>query len=255
MIVLILVGALGACAATRYLADTRSWAAVLAGVLFGGPFFLQLWADSSQAAICGLGMILPFVVVGLEALRGRVADCVLLGLLAAGLLSLYPLFLPAVAVGVSIVLVVLLFRMTRYRPRTRPKISVAIGRLVLVVILAAALTPVAFLRDLRYWHAVLTGAQSFAGLPSYPLPIGVLPGWLLQSREFYYLPPLGVGGLKESVVAIVVPLIMLIVIVVGLRWRPRGMVLFSIVAAVPCWPSTSRRMTRARTVPRATSCP
>jgi hypothetical protein len=43
----------------------------LAGALFGGAPFIQLWADSSQAALGGLALILPFAILGAEVIRGR----------------------------------------------------------------------------------------------------------------------------------------------------------------------------------------
>jgi hypothetical protein len=220
MIVILLAGALGAFAAVRYVTRSRSWTAVLAGALFGGSFFLQLWADSSEAAIGGLAVLLPFMIVGAEALRTkRLRDCALLGLLSAGLLALYPLFVPCVAIGSSIILAFLGGRAVRRgRPTVRQAGAVVI-RLALVLGLAAGLAPVAFGRDLRYWRAILSGAQSFGGLPVYHLSIGVLPGWLLQTRQFYFLAALGRGGLKEFVFAIVVPVLMLAIIVVGLVYR------------------------------------
>jgi hypothetical protein len=220
MIVILLVGALGAFAAVRYVSRSRSWTAVLAGALFGGSFFLQLWGDSSEAALCGLAVLLPFMIVGAEALRTkRLRDCALLGLASAGLLTLYPLFVPCVAIGSAVILTFLGARaLRRGRPTVRQAGAVVI-RLTLVLALAAGLAPVAFGRDLRYWRAILSGGQPFGSLPVYHLPIGVLPGWLLQTRQFYFLAALGRGGLKEFVFAVVVPAVMLGIIVVGLLYR------------------------------------
>ena len=86
-------GALGAFAAVRYFSPKPGWAAPLAGVLFAGPFFLQLMADGSQAATCGLAVILPIAAVGADILREkRLASLVILALLVSGLMALYPLF-------------------------------------------------------------------------------------------------------------------------------------------------------------------
>jgi hypothetical protein len=89
LIVFLVAGALGALAAVRYAAPKPDWAAPLAGVLFAGPFFLQLMADGSQAATCGLTVILPLAAVGTDALRTpRIASLALFALLAAGLMAL-----------------------------------------------------------------------------------------------------------------------------------------------------------------------
>jgi hypothetical protein len=94
----------------------------------------------------------------------------------------------------------------------------AVFWLVVVLVLAAAFTPVAFARNVRYWHAILTGAQSFVGLPTYDLPAGLLPSWLLQTRNFFVLPQ----SLQASalVASILIPAAMIGVIYVALRRRP-----------------------------------
>jgi hypothetical protein len=232
MIVLLLVGGLGAFAAVRYGTESRSWAAALAGGLYGGPFFLQLWADSSQAAISGLALVLPFVMMGIEVLRGRgrIPDLVLFALVCSGLLSVYPLFVPQAALGSVIVLAVwLVHSLRRRRPTWRGVLAVA-WRLVFVLGLAAALSPIAFGRDLRYWQSILNGTFSFVGLPVYHLPVGVLPGWILQTREFYWLPSLAHASPKDLLISVFVPVAMIVVIVIGLWRRRRIAVLLAFIA-------------------------
>lgn len=230
MIVILFVGALGAFAAFRYATDSRSWGAALAGGLFGGAFFMQLWADSSEAALCGLSLLLPFIVVGAHALRsGRIRDCCVLGLLAAGLLATYPLFVPPVAVGSAIVLTVLgVWAVRRARPTLREAGGVLV-RLSVVIVLAGALAPIAFGRDLRYWESILKGQLSYAGLPIYHLPVDVLPGWLLQTRQFYYLSAIGRGGAKEFLFAVVIPAALLGLIAFALRAQRRILILIPFV--------------------------
>lgn len=234
MIVLMFVGALGAYAACRYAMGSPSWVAVLAGALFGGSFFMQLWADSSQAAICGLAVLLPFMVVGAEVLRDRrIADHMLLALIAAGLLTVYPLFVPAVACGSVIVLVLLALRQLQRRRPTFRQVAGALSRLLLIAVLAALFTPVAFSRDLRYWQAVLEGTFSFSGLPVYHLPVAVLPGWILQTRDFYSVLDFGVGGGFAGVLSsVLLPLVMLAVVVAGVRWQRRALVVLPV--AIMC---------------------
>ncbi len=233
MIVLVFVGALGAYAACRYAMGSRSWVAVLAGALFGGSFFMQLWADSSQAAICGLALLLPFTVVGWEVLRQRrLADHVLLALIIAGLLTTYPLFAPALAIGSVSLLGVLAVRAARISRPARGQVISASMRLLLVCALAALFSPVAFLRDVRYWRAILDGAQSYSGLPAYHLPVVVLPGWLLQTRDFYSVLEPGIGGgLNGVLFSLLLPLVMLAVVVAGFRWQRRALVILPVVAS------------------------
>src|SRR5262249_41568154 len=106
LIAFLIAGALGAFAAVRYATPHPSWAAPLAGCLFAGPFFLQLTADGSQAAICGLSLMLPIAAVGADALRERrIATLVVLALLLSGLMALYPTFVSIVALAGVIALV------------------------------------------------------------------------------------------------------------------------------------------------------
>lgn len=222
LIALLLVGAFGAYAAVRVAARTRSWAAPLAGVLIGGPFSLQLFMDGSQGAIAGLALVLAMVVVGCLALRERhAANWLLFALLAAGLQTAYPLFVPPFVVGGAVVL--LMFGIQRLRAGiTSSELLRAGGTLIGVLILAAVLTPVAFERNVRYWRSILDGAYMFTklGLPVYSLPIDVLPGWLTQTRDFYYLPHLGMLSAQETLNSIFIPLLLIGVICYGI-WRRR----------------------------------
>ena len=59
--VLLLMGALGAFASVRHFARSPTMVAALAGALFGGSLFLELWFDSYQAAIIAIGLVIPFL--------------------------------------------------------------------------------------------------------------------------------------------------------------------------------------------------
>jgi hypothetical protein len=98
------------------------------------------------------------------------------------------------------------------------------------VCLAGVLSPIAFGRDLRYWKAILQGAFNYSGLPKYHLPISVLPGWLLQTRQFYFLYDIGVGGAKQLLFAVILPAIFMAIIIFGLVKRRFGLVLVAFIA-------------------------
>jgi hypothetical protein len=186
LIAVLLAGALGAFAVVRIVSGTSTWGAVLAGCLFAGPLFFELFMDGSQAAIAGSSLLAPMVILGLEAIRRReLPTLVLLALLAAGLQTVYPLFVPTVVVGGGLALaVVVVRRFLRARP-SRGELAVAAGQLAGVLALSAAFTPVAFARNARYWVSIAHRSVSFVSLPHYLLPVDVLPGWTLQTREFY----------------------------------------------------------------------
>jgi hypothetical protein len=218
LIVFLISGALGAFAALRYAAPKPTWAAPLAGLLFAGPFFLQLISDGSQPAICGLATILPIAVVGVDALRRpRIPSLVVFALLVSGLMALYPLFVPAVAITAAAV-VAAVAAAAWWRGRlNRRALLMAAGALGLVVALSALFNLVSFFRDVRYWETVLNGGYYLSGLPHYHLPYSVIPGWLLQTREFYFLTELGSTSLKQVLLGVILPLGFIAVILFGFR--------------------------------------
>ncbi len=237
LIVFLLADALGAFAVVRYFAPRPSWVAPLAGVLFAGPLFLQLMADGSQAATCGLAVIMPLVTVGVETLREqRWSNLVLFALLASGLMALYPLYLPGVAVAAVAVLgTIAIVRRSRDRldRRSLRRGAALVG---VVTALTIAFDVVSFSRDARYWIETF-GGEDLAGKPDYHLPLSVLPGWALQTRQFYvlqtpplsYLPKLTQGPLVEALGVAILPAVLIAVICFGL-WRDRrGLILVSIV--------------------------
>jgi hypothetical protein len=188
MLALVIVAALGLFAAVREWARRPTWAAVLAALLLAGPLVLQLAIDGSQAALSGLALVIPIALVAqrLVARPGR-GEVVLLAVLLAGLHTMYPLLVPTVALAALVLIAALIVRRGRH--------SVPFAPLAAVVALAALLSPVAFVRNVDFWHAItsrrLLDRASQAGAPQYDLPFSKLPGWLLQTHDFYAA---GAGG-------------------------------------------------------------
>ena len=200
--------------------------APLAGVMFAGPFFLQLMADSSQAAINGLAMILPIAAVSVDVVRERrLAGIVILALLGAGLMTAYPLYVPLIVVSAAVVLAVVGIDAWLKGTIDRRLLLLAGMSIVVLAALIALFNLVSFTRDLRYWSGALDGSYYIASLPQYHLPYSVLPGWLLQTREFYSLTELGDAGPVEVLTGVVLPLLFIAAIVAGLRLRRTALVL------------------------------
>jgi MFS family permease len=220
LIAFLIAGALGAFAAIRYAMDRPRWIAPLGGVLFAGPFFMQLIADGSQAAVCGLGLVLPLIALGVDTLRERsFAAIALLALIGSGLLAVYPLFAPTVVLASGAILLALAAH-AWYRGRLKWRaVLLTLAGAAAVIALAAIFDLVAFTRDVRYWHDVLKGAYFSAGLPEYHLPIAVLPGWLLQTREFYGLTDLGYTSSHEMLIGIAIPFVLVVTMLAGLLRR------------------------------------
>jgi hypothetical protein len=230
LIAFLLAGALGAFAAVRYATPEPGWTAPLAGILFAGPFFMQLIADGSQAAICGLALILPIAAVGIDTLRERrIANVFLLALLFSGLIALYPLFVPIVGFSAALVLLAigsLAWARGRLNRRLLAEVAVTVGG---VAALTVVFNLVSFTRDVRYWHDVLNGSYYLSGLPKYHLPFSVLPGWLLQTREFYSLTALAHASAHEVIIGVALPALFIVVMIAGLVRRTASLILLPFV--------------------------
>jgi len=221
LIVLLLAGALGAFAAVRYIAGSRTVMAVLAGGLFGGSFFLELWFDSFQAAIAGLALVLPYSILVSEALRERRrADLALIALVLGTLLSVYPLFIPLLVASTAIVLAARAVAIRRGGGAPAPLARRVAGSIAAVIVLSVAFDLVGFARDLTYYREIFDNTFLLPRV-GFRLGVDVLPGWLAQTREFWNMPSLGSGGLKQLVLGALLPLLFLGLIVAGLRrYRP-----------------------------------
>jgi hypothetical protein len=231
LIVFLMTGALGAFAAVRYAAPKPFWVAPLAGILFAGPFFMQLISDGSQAATCGLGVILPIAAVGANALRRpRIPSLAVLALLVSGFMALYPIFVPGMVISAAVVLLVVAEDAWRNGKLTRE--TIARGAIYIGVLLALAIVfdLVSFTRDVRYWGGVLNGGYYLSSLPVYHLPYSVIPGWLLQTREFYSLSELGDASFHEVLIDVILPFAFIVVMIFGIKRLQASRVLLPFVA-------------------------
>jgi hypothetical protein len=231
LIAILLAGALGAFAAVRYLTESATPAAVLAGGLFGGAFFLELYYDSYAAAICGLGLVLPLGVLGIEAFRGwRIRDSVLVGLALSAFLTVYPLFVPMLVVTLVICGAAIALYRRRHEQELRALARRAAVRLAVIAGVALAFEPAADVRDIHYAIGILKNTIPLPRV-GYHLPLSVLPGWLLQTREFWDMPPLGSADAKQLLLGALLPLAFIAVIVYGIR-RYRPTLVLVVLAAV-----------------------
>jgi hypothetical protein len=238
LIAFIVAGGLGAAASVRWALResgpiTRALAGGAAGGMFAGALFLQLYSGDSQAALCGLGLLLPLGAIAADAaVKPRPATLVVVALVLAGLIAVYPLFVaPAAAAGA----VAVLFMAVR---RTRANPGGAWGDLgrgallvTLVVALAVLFNVVAFARDLRYWKALVTGGlnPSSFGFPIYDMRAEGIPSWLFQTRNLFTVEPWSHAGAVVIGEEIILPLVFAAVIVLAIKRFP---VLVWLVVAV-----------------------
>ncbi|HMD57220.1 MAG TPA: hypothetical protein VKG82_07095 [Solirubrobacteraceae bacterium] len=228
LISLLLAGALGAFAAVRYATRSATWMAVLAGALFGGPLFLELWFDTFQAAIVALGMILPLLLLGAETLRSpRPANVVLLALVVGCLLSVYPLFIPMVFATGALVLAAGAFSIRRRGRSLEGRVRPILASVAAVGALAVVFDPVGFTRTAGYYQKLLHNEVPLPRV-GWSLPLNVLPGWLFQTREFWYMPDLGSAGFKQILLGALLPLAFLAIIALGIRHHRRALALVAL---------------------------
>lgn len=229
LIVVILVGGLGVFGVVRSVSGGSNWGATLGGCLFAGPLFVELFIDGSQAALTGCALLGPMAALGWEALWSRrPATLVLFALLIAGLQTLYPLFLPSVVLGAAVAIGVLVIRRLRRGLPDLNELRLAAGHLAMVCGLAAVFTPVAFARNVRYWEAILKGSQPYPILTPSRLPLDVLPGWVLQTRELYGLVDLGHATAFQLVMGALLPVLLLAVIVLALRRHREALIMLAV---------------------------
>lgn len=231
-------GALGAVAFVRFAlrAYSASPAAIgvagtLAGVMFGGAFFLQLYFAGSQAALLGLSILLPLAAVTADAVaEPRWSTLVVLGIASSGLMSMYPLYVASASVLALGVLVTLAIS-ARRRGDLRTALRYAVPRIVFALAVSVCLNLVSFTRDLRYWSALLRGGFVSNGFPVFDMRIDGLPAWLLQTRNIFQLTTWAHSSPVELLAGLVLPLVLVLVMIFAVRRVPRLAWLIVVVAA------------------------
>lgn len=240
LVAFLVAGALGLFASVRHAADRRTWAAALGGALFGGGLFLQLFFDGSEGALLGLSVLVPLGVLGACTLRTpRTADLALLALLTAGLIALYPLYVPEMVVAGVFVAVAY----ARGRRPDRRAVKAFLIRFTLTTAAIVAFNVVDFTRAVRYWSAVVHGSALEGAPPSYPfLTAKNVASWLLQTRQFYFLESTSGPFTTRILVKFVLPTVLILVAGTGLR-RHLGSWILLIAAGVSLIVAAHERIT------------
>ena len=187
LLAVLIAGALGMYGAVRHTLRRASWLACFGAVLFAGSFFMQLYFDGSEAAIAGLALLVPFLVVAYtEMHERRVGGLIAAALLLEGLFALYPTL--DITLGIVLLLALAFLAVTHFRSTGRSGVPVALGfaaSAVLVVGVAALTNLVAFSRDVAYWRSLVHGAYVEPNFPALHFPVLAIPGWVTQTRGLY----------------------------------------------------------------------
>jgi hypothetical protein len=233
LVVLLATGALGVYGLAGVV-GVRGFPQVMAGLLFSGPVVYTVLNDGSQGLLAGLAVLPALIAATVLALtRPTKRAAILAGLTFGGLQAVYPELLAGSIAGLGLALVALLALAWRRRDRvpiTREKVRWVAGLLLLAGVAALLVSP----RTLPWtWNYVVAGSYKdlAKGVIHYNMDLKFLPGWLLQTREFYTFAFAHPGGITTFVLGIVLPLVLIAVCCYALVALPRtrllaGLVLF-----------------------------
>jgi hypothetical protein len=232
LIAVLLAGALAMYGAIRHTLRRAYWAACLGGVLFGGSFFMQLFFDGSEAAVAGLALLVPLLVVAYTELpRRRPGGLFVVALMFEGLFSLYPTFVITFGAALAVALLFLAcehFVKTR-RAGLREAVWFAVS-LLGVGGLAVLLNVVAYRRDFAYWKSLLHGGFVEPNFPQLHFTALSIFGWVLQTRGLYSFAFSSQGLFGDFWPAVFVPVLVALFAVPALR---RFRVAWLVLALVP----------------------
>jgi hypothetical protein len=207
---------------------------VLGAVLFAGSFFMQLFFDGSEAALAGLALLVPFLVVAYSELSAHSPmGLVAVALLLEGLYALYPTLL--VPLGMALLLALCLLLIEHLKKNGMAGFPAALSfsaRLAGVVALAVLINVVAIKRDVAYWRSLLHGGFVSDGLPQMHLTATTIPGWVLQTRGLYSFAFTQQSVLSDFVPALLVPIALALCAIPALRrYRVAWLVLIMVPMA------------------------
>jgi hypothetical protein len=231
MALCVLLAALGAFALFRILTRSSSWLAIAPGLAMGGAPLFQLYIDGSAGLLGGIAFIPALLTIGVLGIRQPSWLTTFLGaVLLAGLQTAYPEMAAVVVASLVLVLVVQLLLNLRGGERLGAILRAGLPHLVALGVLTAVLTPRATLWTLA--NARVSGSLTTAVI-DYQMQLPHLPGWLLQTREFYTFALTSPRGLSYVLVGLLLPLALLAVALYGMV-RRRGswpLLIFIVVAS------------------------
>jgi hypothetical protein len=252
MIALVAIGSLGLFGLVLTVTGSP-WAGLAAAALYAGPVNYQLFIDGSEAVLAATAMLGPLAVAGSRLLESPLRAGALFGLVAVGMITVYPAFLPVIAIGFGVAMAVQLVRDQR-RETLRAVAFTFLAALAAAVVIG----PVSLVKNIDYALAVRDGLLSKPAdegtwnepvlygdfgkakelptiketfPPFYP-PAETAPTWITQTRERYDLLPADV--LSPGDVAfrgIALPALVIVLAAAG-AWRYRRVAFLLLGVAV-----------------------
>jgi hypothetical protein len=216
------------------------------GAAFGlSPALLSLIADSAMANLAGLALITPLLALTARAVLGRprIAELALAALLLAGLVAIFPEFLPPVAAVLAIT-VIARFAVDARRGRwSWRSIRTSVAPVVGVVLPAIIVSPVAATRAIDYLRLVAGAGQNLDSLPLRHLSRENVIPWAFGTLHLYQLPRFSLlSGLEQKLVlALAAALSVLVLMTLLSRRLLTTVVVFAPVAVASVWGLTAYR--------------
>ena len=186
------------------------------GACFGlSPALFTLVGDSALAnliAVVLAPLALLFAVLGLE--RRNVRELVLAAILIAGLASVYPEFIPPLALSGALAVTVLTVPLLR---RTGPREGLR-GLLIGIAVLAGVvviLAPLGAFRAYSYLSRIGGDSPLFAGLPPRFMTFENSGAWAFGVLHIYQLQRFDLLSQSKMVLAVVLPLALAVLVAIG----------------------------------------
>ncbi|MEJ7894464.1 MAG: hypothetical protein WKF94_17675 [Solirubrobacteraceae bacterium] len=246
MVVCLLTAAFGAYSLTVSVARAGPGAATMAGALVPGSALLQIFLDGSvgqmaSTALLPLGLATSVLLVS----RPTTTNAVLAGIAFGGIQAVYPelLAISVVALGGSMALAGL--GSWRRRGFGRPALRDELRGRGGVLVLAAGVAVVVGLRSTPWtllYPKIANLGDFVENLVDYNVSPRYLPGWLLQTREFYSFAFSSPAGLTQTLLGAVLPLLLGVLLLACLRYRRAWLVVVAIVVAVVQAVATNARL-------------
>jgi hypothetical protein len=204
------------------------------GACFGlSPAVFTLVGDSALAnliAVVLAPLALLFAVLGLESRDVR--ELVLAGILIAGLASVYPEFIPPLALSGAVAVTVLTVRRPR-RSRAREILRGLLIGLGLLVGVAVVLAPLSAFRAYAYLSRIGGDSPLFAGLPKRFMTFENSGAWAFGVLHIYQLQRFDLLSHSKIVLAVALPIALAVLVGIGALRNARTIALVLVPVVVP----------------------
>lgn len=205
-------------AASRSLGLSR-WASSLASIFGLSPALLTMVGDTTLANLGGIVLASGALLLLMIALdNGR--EWILASLVLAGLVAVYPEFLPPVIVVTGVGVAALLVARRRDPSGTAPSLAWLAGRLSLVALAAVAFAPYAAVRALGYVNSISSDDTWATSLPDRWLTLENVGAWAFGVLHLYQLSRFELLSEVKTAIAVGLPLCLAGLIAFGVARRP-----------------------------------